>query len=31
VESDSDHDSLRGDPEFKAMAGEIKRRVEAGK
>lgn len=29
VESDSDLDSLRGDPEFEAMAGEIKRRVEA--
>ncbi len=30
VESDADLDSLRGDPEFEAMAGEIKRRVEAG-
>ena len=29
VESDTDLDSLRGDPEFEAMAGEIKRRVEA--
>jgi non-specific serine/threonine protein kinase/serine/threonine-protein kinase len=30
VESDSDLDSLRGDPEFKALAAENRRRIDAG-
>ncbi len=30
VETDTDLDSLRGDPEFEAMTDEIRRRIEAG-